>query len=44
MNIPFVSFLPLEHELDAEVLLAIKHGCTPDEALQEWDLYPYKEE
>ena len=17
------------------------HGCTPDEALQEWDIYPY---
>lgn len=30
-----------EHELDAEVLLAIKHGSTPDEALQEWDIYPY---
>ena len=30
-----------EHELDAEVLMAIKHGCTPDEALQEWDIYPY---
>jgi len=30
-----------EHELDAEVMMAIKHGCTPDEALQEWDIYPY---
>ena len=30
-----------EHELDAEVLMAMKQGCTPDEALQEWDLYPY---
>lgn len=29
-----------EHELDAEVLLAIKHGCSPDEALREWDIYP----
>ena len=31
-----------EHELDAEVMMAIKHGCTPDEALQEWDIYPYE--
>ena len=30
-----------EHELDAEVMMAMKHGCTPDEALQEWDIYPY---
>ena len=29
-----------EYELDAEVLMAIKHGCTPDEALQEMDIYP----
>ena len=29
-----------EHELDAEVLMAMKQGCTPDEALQEWDIYP----
>lgn len=32
-----------EHELDAEVMMAMKHGCTPDEALQEWDIYPYDE-
>lgn len=30
-----------EHKLDAEVLTAMKHGYTPDEALQEWDIYPY---
>lgn len=30
-----------EHELDAEVLIAIKNGRTPDKALQEWDIYPY---
>ena len=30
-----------EHELDAEVLLAMKQGCNPDEALQEWDIFPY---
>ena len=32
-----------EHELDAEVMMAMKQGCTPDEALQEWDIYPYQE-
>lgn len=26
--------------LEAEVQQAIEHGCTPDEALQEWDIYP----
>ena len=30
-----------EHELDAEVMMAMKQGCNPDEALQEWDIYPY---
>lgn len=27
--------------LESEVTEAIKHGCNPDEALQEWDIYPY---
>ncbi len=31
-----------DHNLEAEVIMAMKHGCNPDEALQEWDLYPYK--
>lgn len=30
-----------EHGLEWEVLKALDHGCTPDEALQEWDIYPY---
>ena len=30
-----------EHELDAEVMMAMKQGCNPDEALQEWDVYRY---
>jgi hypothetical protein len=32
-----------EYNLEWEVLQAMEHGCTPDEALQEWDIYPYKE-
>ncbi len=27
-----------EYELDAEVMMAMKQGCTPDE----WDIYPQK--
>ncbi len=27
--------------LEIEVTEAMKHGCNPDEALQEWDIYPY---
>ena len=30
-----------EHGLEWEVLQAMEHGCNPDEALQEWDIYPY---
>lgn len=29
------------HNLENEVLQALRHGLTPDEALQEWDIYPY---
>ncbi len=29
---------------EAEVKMAMKHGCNPDEALQDWDIYPYQEE
>lgn len=28
--------------LEREVRLAMQHGCTPDEALQDWDLFPYE--
>lgn len=30
-----------KHGLEWEVLQAMDHGCTPDEALQEWDIYPF---
>lgn len=30
-----------KHGLEYEVIKAMDHGCTPDEALQEWDIYPY---
>lgn len=33
-----------KHNLEYEVIKAMDHGCTPDEALQEWDIYPYNEE
>lgn len=33
-----------EYHLEWEVLQAMEHGCTPDEALQDWDIYPYQEE
>ena len=29
------------YKLEAEVIEAMKHGCNPDEALQDWDIYPY---
>jgi len=32
-----------EYGLEWEVLKAMEHGCNPDEALQDWDIYPYKE-
>ena len=30
-----------KYNLEYEVIKAMDHGCTPDEALQEWDIYPY---
>jgi hypothetical protein len=27
--------------LEEEVMEGMAHGCTPDEALQDWDIYPY---
>ena len=32
-----------KYKLESEVITAMEHGCSPDEALQEWDLYPYDE-
>lgn len=32
-----------EYHLEWEVLKAMEQGCTPDEALQDWDIYPYNE-
>lgn len=31
-----------KHNLEYEVIKAMDHGCTPDEALQEWDIYPFE--
>jgi hypothetical protein len=33
--------LAKEHGLESEVTTSMQHGCTPDEALQEWDIYPF---
>ena len=30
-----------EHGLEWEVIEAMRNGSNPDEALQEWDIYPY---
>jgi len=30
-----------KYGLEWEVIQAMSHGCTPDEALQDWDIYPY---
>ena len=32
-----------KYNLEQEVIKAMEHGCTPDEALQEWDIFPYEE-
>ena len=32
-----------KYGLEREVEAALRQGCTPDEALQEWDIYPYQE-
>ena len=31
-----------EHGSESEVATAMEYGCNPDEALQEWDIYPYQ--
>lgn len=33
-----------KHNLEYEVIKAMDHGCNPDEALQEWDIYPFDHE
>ena len=33
-----------KYKLESEVITAMEHGCSPDEALQEWDIYPYNAE
>ncbi len=30
-----------KYKMTGPVLKAMEHGCNPDEALQEWDIYPY---
>lgn len=30
-----------KYNLESEVKLAMRKGCTPDEALMDWDLYDY---
>lgn len=32
-----------KYHLESEVKQSMKFGFNPDEALQEWDLYPYNE-
>ena len=32
-----------KYHLESEVARAMQYGFNPDEALQEWDLYPYNE-
>lgn len=29
------------YKLESEILMAIQRGYSPDEALQDWDIYPY---
>lgn len=31
-----------EYGLEEEVAMAMKHGLSPDEALEDWDLYPFE--
>ncbi len=31
-----------KYGLESEVATAMEYGCNPDEALQEWDIYPYQ--
>ena len=29
-----------KYGLRTEILEAMRHGCSPDEALEDWDIYP----
>ena len=29
------------HNLENEIMEALRHGYSPDEALEDWDIYPY---
>lgn len=29
--------------LEEEVTMAMKSGCSPNEALEDWDIYPFDE-
>lgn len=29
-----------KYKLESEVAMAMREGCNPDEALQDWDIYP----
>lgn len=31
-----------KYGLEYELIKAMDYGCTPDEALQEWDIFPYE--
>jgi hypothetical protein len=30
-----------QYHMESEVATAMQNGCTADEALQEWDIYPF---
>ena len=32
-----------KYKLEKEVIEAMKYGYNPDEALEEWDIYPYND-
>ena len=32
-----------DHNMETEVIMSMKQGCNPDEALQDWDIYPYND-
>jgi hypothetical protein len=33
-----------KYNLEYEVIKAMDNGCNPDEALQDWDIFPYENE
>ena len=33
-----------KYDLEYEVIKAMEYGYTPDEALQEWDIFPFEEQ